>query len=371
MPTLINTLSYLVLVTAILIEATIWKRQNKSYYNFGDTSIDLTTFFSTQLLNMIIFIPLTVWFYRFLAQGVSIYKFQMENAWHWGLCYLTVDFLYYWMHRAGHRVAILWGLHVVHHQSEEFNLIAGLRKAWMTRVMYIIFFAPLPLLGFPEPMLIMCIEGNLFYQFFVHVRDIPKLGFLEWFLCTPSAHRVHHGTNPQYLDKNYGGVLIIWDRIFGTFEPEIEAPRYGITNPVKSWDLVEVNGAFYRDIRGQLANLSFTKALQLVFAPPQSMGSAPDRKPIPIPQVPRKWYTFFMIIFSLTVPILLDYQNLITKEALWVITLTLIFGQIALSRSIDRNAWSESINKNEGQSPRGKRQRLNPSESLSSNSLDL
>lgn len=155
--------------------------------------------------------------------------------------FVGVDFCFYWFHRIAHEYAAPWATHVVHHQSEDYNLAVALRQSALEDGFAWVFYLPLALLGFPPLWYVAVLSINLLYQFWVHTRAIGKLGPLEWIFNTPSHHRVHHARNPKYLDKNYAGMLIIWDRMFGTFEPEVEEPVYGLTKPLKSWNPLWAN----------------------------------------------------------------------------------------------------------------------------------
>ena len=152
----------------------------------------------------------------------------------WVLLFLVTDLVWYWYHRLGHKVNLFWGVHIVHHQSEDFNYTASVRVTFFQAIIRGAFWCVLPLIGFPPHMVVIILLIHGAYPFFTHTRLIGKLGWLEYVIVTPSHHRVHHSSNPQYLDKNFGDVLIIWDKIFGTFEQEEEEPRYGITKPLKS-----------------------------------------------------------------------------------------------------------------------------------------
>jgi sterol desaturase/sphingolipid hydroxylase (fatty acid hydroxylase superfamily) len=149
------------------------------------------------------------------------------------------DFFYYWYHRLHHEVRFMWAGHVVHHSSRHFNLSTALRQPWAT-FMGPLFYLPLPLLGF-DPLLLVTVHSvNLLYQFWIHTELIGRLGSLEWIFNTPSHHRVHHGRNVRYLDRNHGGILIVWDRLFGTFEPEREAVDYGLTKNLTAFSPWEI-----------------------------------------------------------------------------------------------------------------------------------
>lgn len=156
--------------------------------------------------------------------------------WVWAACLLFQDMMYYWAHRASHRVNLGWATHIAHHQSEEFNLSVALRQGVFQGLFFWVFYLPLALVGFPPAIFAAVVQVSALYQFWIHTRVIGKLGPFEWVLNTPSHHRVHHGCDVKYIDKNHGGTLIIWDRLFGTFQGEEEEPQYGIVTPLKSWN---------------------------------------------------------------------------------------------------------------------------------------
>jgi hypothetical protein len=169
---------------------------------------------------------------------------HIASTWYnWLILLILTDFIWYWYHRFGHEVNLLWGLHVVHHQSPEFNLTASTRVTVFQAAARTCFWAILPIIGFPAPMIMSILVVHGLYPFFVHTRLIGKLGWLEYILVTPSHHRVHHASNEHYLDKNYGDVFIVWDRLFGTFQEELPnlKPVYGITRPMATWNPIKIN----------------------------------------------------------------------------------------------------------------------------------
>ena len=160
----------------------------------------------------------------------------------WAVVFVLVDLCYYWSHRCSHEINVLWAGHVVHHQSEEYNLSVALRQASLGKLLTWVFYVPLALVGVPWRMFVACHAINLVYQFVLHTRAVNRLGRpIEWLLNTPSHHRVHHGVNLKYQDKNYAGVFMMFDRWFGTFQVEEEEPVYGITTPLQSWNPVWAN----------------------------------------------------------------------------------------------------------------------------------
>jgi alkylglycerol monooxygenase len=154
----------------------------------------------------------------------------------WAVAFVFVDFAYYWWHRLSHEVNFLWAAHAVHHQSEDYNLAVALRQSIVTSFTSLPFYYPMALLGVPTVVYASMVAFSTLYQFWIHTELVGKLGVLETFLNTPSHHRVHHAVNPQYLDRNYGAILIVWDRLFGTFAPEREPAVYGTTKPIRSFD---------------------------------------------------------------------------------------------------------------------------------------
>ena len=172
--------------------------------------------------------------------------------WSWVLCYIVVDFFFYWSHRLGHETRFGWAIHVPHHNSQFYNLSTALRQSWTTHLLFFVFL-PIPLLGFDPMMAFVCNSVNSIYQYWIHTEYVGRLPRpIEWLLNTPSHHRVHHASNPEYLDRNYGGTFIIWDRLFGTFRREEHRPRYGITSNIESHNLLVVNfhewAALFRDL---------------------------------------------------------------------------------------------------------------------------
>ncbi|MBN1210575.1 MAG: sterol desaturase family protein [Myxococcaceae bacterium] len=157
----------------------------------------------------------------------------------WVLLFFAEDHCYYWFHRVHHECRFFWASHVVHHSSQRYNLSTALRQTWTSPTGWP-FWAPLALLGFHPAMIVTLQSISLLYQYWIHTESIRRLGPLEWVLNTPSHHRVHHASNPQYLDKNYAGILIIWDRLFGTFEPEVERPVYGLTKNLQTFNPVRI-----------------------------------------------------------------------------------------------------------------------------------
>src|SRR3989344_7607444 len=188
--------------------------------------------------------------YAFALKHLALFELSPDSIWVWVFAFVFYDFCYYWLHRMGHERNILWAAHSVHHQSEDYNLSTALRQTSTGFLLSWIFYLPLGVVGVPLLVFVSVAALNLLYQFWVHTRHIPKLGWFEWFFVTPSNHRAHHAQNALYMDRNYGGVFIIWDCLFGSFQEEDdnEPVIFGVTTPLSSWNPVWANVQFYTQL---------------------------------------------------------------------------------------------------------------------------
>lgn len=190
---------------------------------------------------------LTLGIYAWCAEHLTPFALPADAWWVWVSGLLLYDFLYYWLHRAGHEVNILWAAHVVHHQSEDYNLSTALRQTGSGVLLGWLFYLPMALLGYPLEVFAVVALIDLLYQFWVHTELVGKLGWFDRVFCSPSNHRAHHAVNDRYLDRNYGGILILWDRLFGTFieEDDTDPPVYGTRAPLRSWNPLWANAEVY------------------------------------------------------------------------------------------------------------------------------
>ncbi|MCP3958853.1 MAG: sterol desaturase family protein [bacterium] len=261
-------LSIPVFFALIGIELLVARLRGEKLYRFNDSINDLSCGILQQALG--VFTKAIVFGgYVLLFEAGHLFEISATSPVTWVLCFLGVDFFYYWFHRVSHESALPWGAHVVHHSSEEYNLAVALRQGSFQPLFSWIFYLPLAVLGFPPLVFLTCSSLNTLYQFWIHTRTIGKLGPLEWVLNTPSHHRVHHGCDDKYLDRNYAGTLIVWDRLFGSFQEEEEEPTYGITHPLRSWNPLWANVHFYADLvqKGRGAP-SLAQKIKVWFAPP-------------------------------------------------------------------------------------------------------
>lgn len=238
-----------------------WRRER--LYRLNDSLSDLSTGILDQVLGVFTK-AIIVGAYAAVWERFRVSEWSASSAWTWVLCFLGVDFFYYWFHRVSHESNLPWGAHIVHHSSEEFNLSVALRQGAFQPLFSFVFYLPLAWLGFPPVVFLTCSSFDTLYQFWIHTRAIKKLGPMEWIFNTPSHHRVHHGCDAKYVDKNYAGTLIVWDRMFGSFQPEEEEPVYGITKPLASWNPVWANVHHYVDLaRASRSAPSFGEAIKL------------------------------------------------------------------------------------------------------------
>lgn len=257
------------------VEILVERLSHRKLYRLPDSIANLSCGITSQLSGL---------FLRVLAVGVYELVFStlavthLERNWiYWTALFLLVDLAYYWAHRMSHEINLFWGGHVVHHQSEEYNLSVALRQSSFQVVWTFFFYLPLAVAGFETTDFLLISALNTLYQFWIHTETINRMGWLEYILNTPSHHRVHHGRDPKYIDKNHAGTLIIWDKMFGTFQEEEERPTYGITKPINSWNGVWANFSHYATMAEELKQIpSWGDKFRYLFNKPgwlpESMG---------------------------------------------------------------------------------------------------
>ena len=234
----INLLGFAVpLFTAfILLEYWHSKRKKRKVHSFEESIANLNIGIAermTDLLTTGAFYLVFSWIY----DNHALFHIN-PNAFTWVFLFIAMDALWYWYHRCGHRINLFWSVHVVHHQSEDFNYTVSTRITLLQAIARGLFWSMLPLIGFPVDMIMLFLLIHGTYPFFTHTQLIGKLGWIEYLFVTPSHHRVHHSSNPEYLDKNCGDILIIWDKLFGTFAEERTEIRYGLTSPLNSYSFL-------------------------------------------------------------------------------------------------------------------------------------
>jgi sterol desaturase/sphingolipid hydroxylase (fatty acid hydroxylase superfamily) len=269
-PTQIIVVATPIFLGAIAMELAVGLIRGRNTYRLHDAMASIGLGMMSQLVGL---------FTRLLAIGIYVLAYERVALLHlptdsvvvWLGALLMYDLCYYWLHRAGHRVGVLWAAHVVHHQSEDYNLSTALRQTSSGAFLGWLFYLPMAFVGVPPLVFGTVALIDLLYQFWVHTQQVGKLGWFDRWFCSPSNHRVHHAVNDRYLDRNYGGILIVWDRLFGTFEEERddEPCVYGTRAPLRSfnplWANLEVYAALARDM---WCTRSWADKLRIWFKPP-------------------------------------------------------------------------------------------------------
>jgi len=244
-------------------------RQRKTHvFNFDGSVANISIGLAERLLNLF----LTASFYGVFAYLYAHHAFwKIPNTWWvWVILILVTDLVWYWYHRLGHEINLFWAAHIVHHHSETFNYSVSARITTLQALVRNVFWSVLPLAGFHPAMVMTILVVHGTYSFFTHTQMIRSLGWLEFILITPSHHRVHHASNPEYLNKNYGDLFVFWDKLFGTFEKEGEAPVYGITHPLKSYSFIWQHFHYFLEIAYAVRQeKKFMRKLKIIFGRPE------------------------------------------------------------------------------------------------------
>ncbi|MFT5645826.1 MAG: alkylglycerol monooxygenase [Aureispira sp.] len=305
------------------IELLIARLHKKELYRFNDAISNISCGISQQAIGI---------FIKVITLGGYVYCYQLSpfkipnTWWTYILLFFAIDLLYYWFHRYAHEISFFWGTHVVHHQSEDYNLSVALRQSAFQSLISGIFYLPLAIIGFdPIPFLFMNTIQTL-YQFWIHTETIDKMpAWFEYAFNTPSHHRVHHGRNPKYIDKNHGGTLILFDRWFGTFQVEEETVVYGVTKSLSTWNPIWANLDYYNDLRKEFSRTKGYKDKIRLFLKKPGWRSAEAGGPLFPPPIeknePIKYHT--IIPNGLSIYIFLQYIFLLLGTTLFLATLSI------------------------------------------------
>jgi sterol desaturase/sphingolipid hydroxylase (fatty acid hydroxylase superfamily) len=329
----------------------------KGFYRFPDSIADLGCGVVQQVTSVFTRFAVVAG-YEYLFEHSALTRLSEGSIASWIALFVGVDFFYYWFHRLSHEVNLLWAAHVVHHQSEEYNLAVALRQSVVQGWYSWIFYLPLAVVGFPPPMFYTMLAINTLYQFWIHTRLVPKLGPLEWILNTPSHHRVHHGRNPQYINRNHGGTLIIWDRLFGTFEEEGDEVVYGVTEPIESWNPVWANLHAYRNLWADARSApSWKDKIEVWFAypgwkPPTAPEEALEKRSIgleapkydpPITARIGAWVGVNFLAVILATVTLLDLRGKLSNLALAPLAAAIVLSCLGLGALFDGRRWARAF----------------------------
>jgi alkylglycerol monooxygenase len=332
----------------------LWARARAlRVYRLSDALTDVSCGITAQVCTLL-YASAQLAAYAWLYDNLRLVTFAA--AWPaWLIAFVGVDFAYYWWHRASHEINVLWAAHVVHHQSEDYNLAVALRQAVLTSFTSLPFYAPLALLGVPPIPFAATLAFSTLYQFWIHTQLIGRQrGWLDYLFNLPSHHRVHHAINPGYLDKNYGATLIVWDRWFGTYAEETEAPVYGITKPLASYNpwwaqvhyWVELARASRRapDLRDKLRVWWKPPAWHprgLEASPPRAVSPATSAKyDVPLSR-PLGIYVFVnYVLLVLGATALVFYAKQLATPLLWGGVLAVLLAVLAFGALLERKWWA-------------------------------
>jgi alkylglycerol monooxygenase len=322
--------------------------QKKEVYRVNDTVANLGCGIGDQLIGLFAKV-FTVGIYTWVFQNFALLNLDAQNPWVWAVGFILIDFFYYWYHRESHLVALFWSTHSVHHQSEDYNLAVALRQSWFAKFFAWIFYIPVAIFGISPSVFLICYSLNLFYQFWIHTTLIDRLGIIELVFNTPSHHRVHHCTNERYLDKNYAGVLIIWDRMFGSFQRELESdpPVYGVLAPIQTWNPIVANISPLQKICTRAWNTQnpslFFKTL---FNPPGWVAPnehPKEAKPFGYDLDNPKAHPYSILQFAIvtiTMSLVLTFSNYIDSWFLPLIVICILLIPITISGYVEQKKWA-------------------------------
>ncbi|TGM06129.1 sterol desaturase family protein [Leptospira jelokensis] len=343
------------------IEVYIGYRKNKDLYRLNDSIADLSTGIISQIWGLFQK-GIGLYAYFYIYEHFRFFEFALTNPWAWVLCIVGQDFCYYWSHRLAHEVNFLWAGHVIHHHSEEYNLVVALRQTGLGGLVTWIFYVPLALVGFHPWMYLASGQINLIYQFWVHTKAVGKIGKIgEFLLSTPSHHRVHHAINPIYIDKNHGGIFIIFDRMFGTFREETEPCVYGTVKPLRSFNPVYANFHYYWELLKQSFQAEYFLDKILVFFKPPGWLPRQGNQPagfLPIPEVspttfqkydPKpasevKTYTttWFVLVLLLSFAFLLFVPKFSLVSQI-LVTIWVTLSLVSINALIENKTWAGAL----------------------------
>lgn len=334
----------------------VWARARRTrVYRFTDAMTALSCGMTSQVVLLAwaaAQIGIYAWLYR-VARVVTLPSGWMP----WLIAFVGIDFLYYWWHRLSHKVNVLWAAHVVHHQSEDFNLAVALRQSVLTSWTALVFYLPLAIVGVPTTIFVIVHALSMLYQFWIHTELIGRVrGPLDWIFNLPSHHRVHHAVNPQYLDKNYGATLIVWDRLFGTYAPEHERPIYGLTTPLASFDpmwaqvhywfelaaMTRAARGFREKARVWIASPAWKPEAYVAAGAKAPLGSRVKYERVLSPRVARYVGVQFVLVVVATF-VLMMWHHQIRALPLFLAGAAVLGGVFALGAFIEGRRWAAGV----------------------------
>lgn len=337
----------------IAIEAIYDVVADKKRYRLNDAIANISCGIFEQVTGVFVKVIIVAMYALVFEFGA---QWTLEPTWYnLVLMFIGVDFFYYWAHRHSHTVNLFWTGHVVHHQSEDYNLSVALRQGALQKIFTGAYYWPMALLGFPGEWFLTVGALQTLYQFWIHTEAVNKMGIFGYVFNTPSHHRVHHGRNPKYIDKNHGGTLIIWDRMFGTFQAEEERPTYGITTPINTFDPVAAHIHPWKNMWQDMKLISgFWNKVKYLFMKPGWLpkGDGGFRPPKDVDKskyrkfdydVPKglNWYLFtqYFITLGLT-SLFLFMSSTLPAEANYALTALIVLGVMSHGQLFNAASWA-------------------------------
>ncbi len=333
------------------VEMAVARARGVRVYRLADSVTDLSCGVSSQIEAMF-FAAIQLAIYAFLW---SRFRFFDLHGWQaWVVAFFGVDFLYYWWHRLSHEVNFLWAAHVVHHQSEDYNLAVALRQSITTSWTALPFYIPLAFVGVPPLVFAITHALSTLYQFWIHTQLVKKIhGPIDWILNLPSHHRVHHAVNPQYLDKNYAATLIVWDRLFGTYIEEDEPCVYGITKPLASFNPMWAQVHYWLELARRSVRTSGFDRVRVWFASPAWVGKNESKYVTDVHARPKydvtasrktRRYVFVQYIFLLGAMSALMFAHAsLPPVAVASCCAALALGLVAMGALLEEKSWARAM----------------------------
>lgn len=330
------------------LEYYIAGERGKKYHQFNESIANLNVGVAERLIDL--FTAGGFYFvYDYLHRHFALFEIQPTFLL-WVALLLATDLLWYWYHRFGHEVNIFWAAHIVHHQSEDFNLTTGTRITIFQAIVRTGFWSILPIIGFPADMITSILIIHGLYPFFTHTQLVDKLGILEYFLVTPSHHRVHHASNDIYLDKNYGDMFIIWDKLFGTFAKETEQPTYGLTKPLRSYSFMWQHFHYFAELAYVFKHQKgFWNKLNVLFGRPDEISPSVrstveplflSRRKVEAYSVRLRWYVVVQMVSILVILfLLLLFERYLPLGLQMAVALFIVISLINSGAILEQRRW--------------------------------
>ncbi len=337
-----------VLFLFVFLEWRKTRKKQKGTFKFESTVLNISFGLIERVFEVYFFFGVFL-AYKFVEQNFGLLEISLSSIPMWIVCMFALDFVIYWYHRTGHTVSFFWAAHVVHHQCEEFNLTVAFRNGIFPHIFRSFYILVLPFLGFPAEMILVCLGISGLWQFFIHTTTVNKMGVLENFMMTPSLHRVHHASNEKYLDKNFGGMFIIWDRLLGTYQIEEEPVQFGIVKPVNTFSLWKAYTHVWEDLfYAAKERKSIKEFMQVWFGKPAdvyekfvnktSINDRPSHLKLPKRVV---YYLISQMMITISgMVVLLVYKEMLPEWIFIAIALMVVFSSFSFCFLLEGKKWT-------------------------------